>query len=140
MVAASSYHEDFNLDIDLWVNHNSLSIKAPKKWYPNLCLEFYSKHRNGGLYASWFIESKADYLALLQPDDSLTFYDFSLLRSFVSTPTVKAIPYTGLSPQLVTKNRNTVSPSGKPYAFIDCLNKNVPLNLLTNCEVKLDGY
>lgn len=135
-VAVSSYLEDWYQDIDLWVSGHSFSVKAPKKRYPNLCLEYYSVHRNGDLDPSWFLTSKAEYLALLQPDNSLTVYSFDRLRAFMVSST---IPLTGLSSELVEKNRNTTSENGKPYAFIDCRNKNVPLNTLNNCEVSYHG-
>lgn len=136
-VCCSSYHEDFHDDIDIWVNQHSVSIKAPRKWYPNLCLEYYAVKRDGSKLTSWFITSKAKYLALLQPDDSLTIYDFAKLRKFMATCDV---PFTSLSPQLVTKNEKTLSPDGKPYTFVDAWNKNVPLNTLKECEVTLDGH
>lgn len=135
-VAASSYNEDWYQDIDLWVSGHSFSIKAPKRWYPNLCLEYYSVRASGDIEPSWFLEGKAEYLALLQPDDSLTVYSFEKIRAFMSS---SVIPFTGLSPELVAKNKTTLSEKGNPVAFIDCRNKNVPLSTLKTCEVSYNG-
>lgn len=134
-VSPSTERENIDDDIDLWLGGESVSVKAPKLKYPNLCLEYFQVTRQGTEVESWYFTSKAKHLVVIEPDNRVIVFNFARLREYMDThPT---IPFKGLTTSTKHAQRSTVHANGRLYGFIDARNKCVNIQQLLRAKV---GY